>query len=109
MEGQLRGGTWMVVVQPAKVVCWWLSEMVGWGENRGQVVVLVSGLMENSGLVENGVNGWGFSVGVEVNGVKGRTKQRNRGFGVRFLGLGKQTSKGEEEDKREKRGGYLKR
>ena len=28
-----------------------VSEMVGWGENRGQVVVLVSGLMENSGLV----------------------------------------------------------
>ena len=78
--------------------------MVGWGENRGQGVVLVSGLMENSGLVENGVNGWGFWVGVEVNGVMGRTKQRNRGFGVRFLGLGKQTSKGEEEDKREEGG-----
>ena len=78
--------------------------MVGWGENRGQVVVLVSGLMENSGLVENGVNGWGFWVGVEVNGVKGRRKQRNRRFGVRFLGLGKQTSKGEEEHKREEGG-----
>ena len=99
----------MVVVLQAKVVCWWLLEMVGWGENRGQVVVFVSGLMENSGLVENRVNGWGFWVGVVVNVVKGKTKQRNRGFGVQFLGLGKQTSKGEEEDKREKRGGYLKR
>ena len=54
--------------------------------------------------MENGVNGWGFGVGVEVNRVKGRTKQRNRGFGVLFLGLGKQTSKGDEEDKREEGG-----